>query len=151
MYTVYRVSASDTLDSIASNLGIDKSELMKLNGITENQFLAPGALLVVPTSSDTTFIKYVIKKGDNLYSIAQRYNTTAEQLLKLNGLSSNEYIYPNEEIMVPNLNTKFYVTASDDTLNNVIERLGVNSNTLLMQNKEIYLVPDQLLVYKTNS
>ncbi len=150
MYKIYKVNAGDSLDSIASALGITVQELMNINGMAPNQVLVPGALLVVPVKNDSTFMKYVVKKGDNLYSIAQKYNTTAEQLLKLNGLSVNDYIYPDEEIMVPSVNTKFYITANDDTLNKVIDDLGINPNTLVEQNKEIYLIPDQLIVYKMN-
>ena len=62
----------------------------------------------------------------------------------------NDYIYPNEEIMVPSANTKFYITEDDDTLNKVIDGLGVNPSTLVKQNKEIYLVPDQLIIYRIN-
>ena len=150
MYKIYKVNAGDSLESIASALGVTTNELMSINGMSPNQVLVPGALLVVPAKENSTFTKYIVKKGDNLYSIAQRYNTTAEQLLKLNGLSANDYIYPNEEIMVPRANTKFYITAADDTLNKVIDGLGVNPSTLVEQNKEIYLIPDQLIIYKMN-
>lgn len=150
MYKIYKVNAGDSLESIAKALGVTTNELMSINGMSPNQILVPGALLVVPAKENSTFTKYIVKKGDNLYSIAQRYNTTAEQLLKLNGLSVNDYIYPNEEIMVPSANTKFYITEDDDTLNKVIDGLGVNPSTLVEQNKEIYLVPDQLIIYRIN-
>lgn len=150
MYKIYKVNAGDSLESIASSYGLTARELMDINGIMANQALVPGALIVVPAKNDNMFMKYVVRKGDNLYSIAQRYNTTAQQLLKLNGLSENDYIYPDEEILVPRSNMKFYVTAEDDTLNKVIDGLGVSPSTLVEQNKEIYLVPDQLIIYRMN-
>ncbi|MDD6387811.1 MAG: LysM peptidoglycan-binding domain-containing protein [Bacilli bacterium] len=32
---------------------------------------------------------YIVKKGDSLYSIAQKYNTTVDELKRKNNLSSN--------------------------------------------------------------
>ena len=38
---------------------------------------------------------YIINSGDNLYSIAQRYGTTVENLMRMNNLSSNKIIIGN--------------------------------------------------------
>ena len=44
---------------------------------------------------------YTIKRGDNLYQIAKNYNVNPSLLAALNGLDLNEFIYPNQVIMVP--------------------------------------------------
>lgn len=46
-------------------------------------------------------IRYVIEKGDTLYSLAKRYNTTVEAIKELNNLSSNDLAL-GQEIMIPN-------------------------------------------------
>ena len=46
-------------------------------------------------------IRYVIEKGDTLYSLAKRYNTTVKAIKELNNLSSNDLAL-GQEIMIPN-------------------------------------------------
>ena len=43
-------------------------------------------MLKVPTTKITT--TYIVEKGDTLYSIANRFNTTVDELTKLNNLTS---------------------------------------------------------------
>lgn len=47
---------------------------------------------------------YIINSGDNLYSIAQRYGTTVENLMRMNNLSSNKIIIGNT-LKVPDAKT----------------------------------------------
>lgn len=46
-------------------------------------------------------VRYIIEKGDTLYSLAKRYNTTVDAIKKLNKLSSNDLAL-GQEIMIPN-------------------------------------------------
>ena len=43
--------------------------------------------------------RYIVEEGDNLYDIAERFNTTVEKLILLNNLTSDK-IYPGEIIIV---------------------------------------------------
>jgi hypothetical protein len=44
---------------------------------------------------------HIVQKGDNLYRIAIRYNTTVAVLSNLNGISDSSRIYPGQEIRLP--------------------------------------------------
>ena len=46
--------------------------------------------------------RYIVEEGDNLYDIAERFNTTVEKLILLNNLTSDK-IYPGEIIIVDDL------------------------------------------------
>ncbi len=46
-------------------------------------------------------VHYVVKSGDSLYLIAKKYNTTVDELKRINHLYSN-MIYPNQILLIPN-------------------------------------------------
>lgn len=43
---------------------------------------------------------YTVKRGDTLTSIAKKFNTTVDKLVKLNGLNNPDLIYPNEVLKI---------------------------------------------------
>ena len=86
----YVVQKGDSLYSIANKLGTTVSELKKENNLTSNT-LQIGEVLRIPTKEiyEEEENIYIVKKGDSLYSIANKYNTTVEELKRINNLTSN--------------------------------------------------------------
>ncbi len=84
---VYVVKKGDTLYSIAAANNTTVDELKKTNNLTSN-ILSTGQLLKIPSAllPEST---YTVKKGDSLYSIANKYNTTVDELKRINNLTSN--------------------------------------------------------------
>ena len=84
---IYIVKKGDTLYSIAMANNTTVDELKKANNLTSN-ILSTGQLLKIPSAllPEST---YTVKKGDSLYSIANKYNTTVEELKRINNLTSN--------------------------------------------------------------
>lgn len=46
------------------------------------------------------YVEYVVKKGDTLYTIAKKYDTTVASLTDINMLTSNA-IFPGQILLVP--------------------------------------------------
>mgnify|MGYP004561532915 FL=1 len=84
---VYVVKKGDSLYSIAMANNTTVDELKKANNLTSN-ILSTGQLLKIPSAllPEST---YIVKKGDSLYSIANKYNTTIDELKRINNLTSN--------------------------------------------------------------
>ena len=61
---------------------------------------------------------------------------------------SQDYIYPDQEILIPKSNYSYYVTKDGDTIDIVANKFNVNGQQLLSTNETIYLLPGQLLVKK---
>ena len=59
---------------------------MKYNGLTSN-LLSIGQILRIPITDNTS--SYIVKSGDNLYSIARKFNTTVDSIKQKNNLTSN--------------------------------------------------------------
>lgn len=147
MYKVYQIEYGDTLDIISDKSGATIEELFKLNGDFD---VIPGKYIVIPNRKDEMFEMYKVKSGDNVYSIAKEYNIDLDDLLTLNGLNKNDYIYPNQEIMVPNTLYKIYITKDGDTIRKVLNNLNLPFDDFNQQNEKVLLIPDQLIVYKRN-
>lgn len=148
MYKIYQVEYGDTIDIIASKTGSTPNTIKNINGFNSDADLVVGSLIIVPKGENQVFQTYKIKQGDSIYSISRKYNVDPETLLLLNGLNKNEYIYPNQEIMVPNSDVVIYVTREGDTVGAITNNLGIDANTLNKENERIFVVEDQLIVHK---
>ena len=144
MYDIYQIKLNDTIESLANRYGTTIEELRRLN---PNSSFGVGSNIIVPTTWKY-FEVDSIEPGDNLYNIARRYNTDYNLLALLNGLNINDYIYPNNTILVPKKDVKYYFTKKDDTIASVNKLLNANINKLLRENNNIYLSEGQLIVYK---
>ena len=98
----YSVKKGDTLYSISKKYGVSVDLIIKDNSLKNNN-LSIGQVLRIRTEEpiDSTLecygdsytppssINYVVKKGDSLYSIAKKFNTTVDYIKNKNNLSSN--------------------------------------------------------------
>ena len=84
----YIVKRGDTLYKIANEYNTNVSDIMKLNNLSSN-LLSIGQELLIPSNEiKNEVITYEVKRGDTLYKIANKYNTTVNDLISKNGLSS---------------------------------------------------------------
>lgn len=99
-------------------------------------------------SGNSYFDYYTVKKGDNLYEIARKNDIEVNDLLLINGLKKDDYIYPNQEILIPKKEYKIIITKDNDTINSVSKKLNISALELLKQNNTLYLLPEQLIIYR---
>lgn len=144
MYKVYQIEYGDTLDIISKKAKASVEKLEELNGEFD---VIPGNYIVIPNNKNEIFEMYKVKNGDNMYELAKSFNINLDDLLSLNGLNKNDYIYPNQEILVPTGMSRIYVTKNGDTISKILDDLQLSMDNLLNQNGKIYLLPDQLIIY----
>ena len=145
MYDIYQIKLNDTIESLANRYGTTIEELRRLN---PNSSFGVGSNIIVPTTKEY-FEVYTIEKGDNLYEIARKYNINPKLLAAINGIKDNEYIYPNQELLIPKSGYSYYITAEGDTLSGVSSAFNTTPENILKYNQTIYLLPEQILVYKS--
>ena len=148
MYKIYQVEYGDTIDGIANKTATTPLNIMEINGFNGDEDLIVGSLIVVPRSENQFFQNYVVRQGDSIYSIARFFDVDPDTILLLNGLNKNDYIYPNQELMIPTKDVVVYVTKTGDTLDFITNNLGIDANTLNNENERILIVEDQLIVHK---
>ena len=96
---VYIVKKGDTLSRIALNYGTTVNQIVRENNITNPNLIYPGQRLVVKTQgieSEMGHNCYKVVRGDTLYSIAKRYNTTIANIVMLNRIQNPNLIYPGQ-------------------------------------------------------
>lgn len=155
----YTVVKGDTLSQIASRFNTTVAELKRLNNLTSD-IISVGQILKLPTSTTTpTYGTYIVVKGDSLYKIAQKYNTTVEELKTLNNLTSNT-LYIGQQLKVPTNNIEeeeeyeIYTVVKGDSLWLISQKYGVSVDDLIEINdlETVNLqIGDQLKIPKTTT
>lgn len=153
---IYIVKKGDSLYSIAQANNTTVDELKKLNNLTSN-ILSTGELLKIP-SPLLPETSYTVKKGDSLYSIAKKYNTTVDELKRINNLTSNT-ISIGQKLKLPSNkedeiekeeNTITYTVQKGDSLYSIARKYSTtidrikelnNLNTNLLGVGQILLIP----------
>lgn len=129
--TYYIVKKGDSLYSVALKYNMTANELKELNNLTSNILSVGQKLRVnkdIPTGSNT----YKVVAGDNLYSIANKYNTTVDELKKLNNLTSNNLSIGQVLIIESGttINNNTYKVVNGDTLYSIARKYNITVDEL---------------------
>lgn len=154
----YIVKKGDTLYGISNQFGISATELAELNGIKGSN-LDVGQVLLIPINlgeNPNNMFMYTVKKGDTLYGISRKYNTTVQEIIDLNHLKDTN-LTPGMVIRIPEIYTKEeetympnyinYIVKKGDTLYSIADKYGIDINLLIKDNglESNILKPGQLL------
>ena len=125
---IYTVKKGDTLYDIAEKYNVTINEIKEKNNLTSN-ILKIGQVLEIPSVS-TGEINYVVQKGDNLNSIANKYDVTVSDIKKLNNLSTNT-IQIGQVLKIPgSTNYNTYTVKEGDSLWKIANKYNTTINKL---------------------
>ncbi len=131
----YVVRSGDTLWLLAQRYNTTVDAIKSLNGLTGNN-LYIGQVLKIPTAgaSGGSYFEYVVRSGDTLWLLAQRYNTTVDAIKNLNGLSSND-LSIGQILKIPTAGAApapyfEYTVRSGDTLWLLAQRYGTTVDAI---------------------
>ena len=150
MYDKYLIKEGETLEDIASKFNTSVDMILNINDIYSREYLRAGEEIIVPKNQESYFTYYTVNQGDSLYQIARKYNINPSLLALLNGLNMEDYIYPNQRLIIPKSGYSFYITKDGDTLEIVRDKFNKNLGEILKYNETIYLLPGQLMINKNN-
>jgi len=95
------VSYGDTLSAIARLFNTTVDEIAELNDIADPNRIFPGQRLFLRVSSSVPYAccdQYIVKRGDTLGDIANRFGTTWRRLASINEIANPNLIYPGQVI-----------------------------------------------------
>lgn len=146
MYHV--VSKTDTVEKLSKRYKIPVCMIIRANLGAYEDLLVPGRRLNIPPPfycrqmaqeaaqglSEAVFTvkNYIIKDGDTILSIAQRFSTAPSRVLSINGICKMDAFYPGREIRVPCPKEGFavYSLKPGEELTAVAARFGMDIREL---------------------
>ena len=152
------VQPGDTLSYIADRQGISLNQLMQANGITNPDMVVAGQKLVLPGSRRATAAAaprelptapYTVKSGETISEIADRFGTSTERLIQLNGISNPNLVVAGTRLAIPGRpsssaaprstaaprNAKEHVVRSGESLSTIADSYGLPVERLVAINK----------------
>ena len=145
-FVMYTVKAGDSLYSIAQQYNTTVDKIKSDNKLTSNTLSIGQVLMLEDKMADTVveecfgedevleedYVIYAVKPGDNLYSIARKYNTTVSELKRLNNLTSNN-LSVGQELKIPN-EGRIYVVKRGDSLYSIANMFNTTVSAIKSKN-----------------
>ncbi|MEP7245420.1 MAG: LysM peptidoglycan-binding domain-containing protein, partial [Gammaproteobacteria bacterium] len=121
----YRIRSGETLAAVAARYGVTPDALADMNGLKASAKLRAGRSLIVPPTQAVTLAAaaaagpptssaaastpaaiaeadasslYVVRRGDSISEISKRTGLSAAQLLKINNLKNQNYIFEGQKL-----------------------------------------------------
>lgn len=149
-YTNYVVKKGDSLYSISKkyNVSVDTiiednalknnvlqvGQVLKIRLLEENEIIEEcyGEDYDIPISNSYT--EYVVKVNDNLYSIAKKFNTNVNEIMKVNNLT-NTNLSIGQVLKIPSSSVPItYTVQRGDTLYSIAKKFNTNVDIIKQKN-----------------
>lgn len=110
-YVYHRIRSGETLAVIARRYRTSIRSIMRANNLRSSHYIRAGKRLKIPVSAraraastksrNADFMGvHRVAKGDSLWKLANRYNTTVKQISNLNNLTSSD-LYVGQKLKIP--------------------------------------------------
>lgn len=112
-WTPHTIQEGDTLSALSFQLGVGVDMLLQANCLTQTQ-LIPGQIILLPSVLTPTimvaetcrvpsgWVTYIVKPGETLASLAEKYHSTVGLLMQANCLGDTQ-IVPGRVLSLPPL------------------------------------------------
>jgi LysM repeat protein len=98
LFELYTIKKGDNIYKIAKQVGMSTDDLLKLNGLEENDIIYPNEEILIPKDG----INFCITKNDDTIStISDKLNSSKEEIINQN---ETIYLLPDQLIVKRNIN-----------------------------------------------
>jgi LysM repeat protein/flagellar hook assembly protein FlgD len=151
----YTAIKGDTFPLMSEAIENGKYTVLVKEGVTGTISVSDVELVTEPSSAIQT-TDYIVVSGDTLWKIASKFNTTSSEIVTLNNLDPNKYLYIGQKLKVPapasqpeQQATATYTVVSGDTLWKIAQKFSVSAQAIVDANKldpTAYLYVGQKLI-----
>jgi LysM repeat protein/flagellar hook assembly protein FlgD len=151
----YTALKGDTFPLMSEAIENGKYTVLVKEGVTGTISVSDVELVTEPSPAKQT-IDYLVVSGDTLWKIASKFNTTSSEIVTLNNLDPNKYLYVGQKLIVPAPASQpeqqaatSYAVVSGDTLWKIAQKFGVTAQAIVDANKlnpSAYLYVGQKLI-----
>lgn len=176
IYVTHKVRNGESLSVIARRYRTSVSAIMALNRLKSSRYIKAGWKLKIPTKKKYAYVKeasspvlyskakgkpteYVVKKGDSLWKIANRFDTTTMAIKSLNQLNNSRLrigqvlLLSKASTTKKDLKTKHYKVLKGDSPHIIAKKYQMDLSELLRINNltpRSIIFPGQTLLVKAN-
>lgn len=102
-YAQHILQPGETLAVLAREYNVSISEIRRVNpGLPPSP--QPGQLInlpiEIPEPPEDSF-RYIVRRGDTLFNISNRFDTSIEELVRINNISDPDVIFPGRVLIIP--------------------------------------------------
>lgn len=176
-FIIHKVQKGETVSSIARKYRTSPQAIMEVNGFKRNEKLAKGRRIKVPVKARSVQAsaakvsgpvlakeekpeRYVVRKGDSIWQIAARHNTTVKEIQDLNRLKGPDIhagqmllIPPSQAASCPVVQTKYYTVKGGETPFLIAKKHEMELGDFLKMNNltpQSTIFPGQTVLVKAN-
>jgi len=136
-FITYTVKSGDSLWKISQAYGISVNDIINANNLTSTSLQIGDTLIIPVTSTEeptlpptSNYIEYIVKSGDSLWLIANRYNTTIDAIKNASGITSNT-LQIGQILRIPTSNSyTTYTVKSGDNLYSIARQFNTTVNEI---------------------
>lgn len=137
----YTVANGDTLWKIAQKYNLTVDKLIQANNLDANSYIYPGQILTIPLSDSTTNVNggnentliYIVESGDTLWKIANKHGVTIQDIVNVNNMDPNQYLYIGQKLLIPT-QSMVYNVQPGDTLWKIASNFNVSIQDIVDNN-----------------
>lgn len=142
----YTVRYGDTLFSIARRFGVPVGQIARANSIRNINHIYVGQRLFIPNcrQQGPQCPSYVVRRGDTLTSIAYRFGTSVQTIVRQNGIRNPSRIFVGQRLVICPGHTgqfpaaRYYVVRRGDTVSAIAYRFGTTPGAIIAANNLRY-------------
>lgn len=137
--TIHTVQSGDSLWKISQKYNVSIDNIKEYNALTsENIYVGQQLYLTQPPTKEKPTIEYeyyTVQKGDSLWGISKKYNTTVNEIKSFNNLTSDSIIV-GQKLKVKEIRTQniTHTIVSGDTLWKISQNYNVTVDAIKAQN-----------------